>query len=282
MNEDVVAIVVAYNSDLVRLTESLSILAKQCRIVLVDNSTQLSFQEKIQAACDRANVFYLALGDNFGIARAQNIGIAWAREHAAVDILLMDDDSIPSQSLVKDLLELRKLLQLNSVVISARTVGENGEDVSNRALNNSVEFTSCSELTSSGSLIPIKIFDRVGIFEDRLFIDCVDFEWGWRALALDVQLILCNHVAIRHRLGEGSRFILRMPSPIRHYYQYRNILTMVAFSKAPYRWRVIQLIKLPIKLILILLLADRRFNRVCYAAWGICDFFTGRTGKFNR
>lgn len=281
MTKGVIAVVVTFNSDLIRLTKLLSTLANQCCVVVVDNSTQASCREQIRAACGRAGVFCLPLGDNFGIAHAQNIGIAWAREHAAVDILLMDDDSMPTQSLVVDLLEARKTSQLNLAVVSARTVSENGEDISNRGPQNSVGLTPCNELTSSGTLISASIFDRVGVFDDRLFIDCVDFEWGWRALALGVPLMLCDGVAIQHRLGEATRLGLRIPSPIRHYYQYRNVSMMIVRSKAPFRWRLFQLIKLPVKLVLLLLLADRRFDRLRYAAWGLCDFFTVRTGKFN-
>lgn len=281
MNNGVVAVVVTFNSDLERLVKSLSALAKQCSVVVVDNSTQSSSREEIRATCDKTGAFLISLGDNRGIAYAQNVGIAWARERAVDDILLMDDDSIPAQSLVMDLIEARKTSQLHSVVVSARTVSENGKDLSNRSPENSVGLTPCSELTSSGALISVSIFDRVGVFDERLFIDCVDFEWGWRALALGIPLMLCDSVTIQHRLGEASRLGLRLPSPIRHYYQYRNVVMMLGNSRAPFRWRLLQLIKLPVKLVLILPLADRRFDRLRYIAWGLWDFITGRTGKFN-
>ncbi len=282
MNEFVVAVVVTYNSQIERLGESLSILASQCTVVVVDNSTKASFREEIRSVCERFNVFNLSLGDNFGIARAQNIGIAWARANSAVDILLMDDDSIPSTSLVADLIKARRSSQLNLVVISARTVDENGEDISNCAAKNSGGLTPCSELTSSGTLISSKVFDRVGVFDERLFIDCVDFEWGWRAMALGVSLVLCDDATIQHKLGEVTRFGLRLPSPIRHYYQYRNVSMMIVRSVAPFAWRFQQLLKLPIKLFLILVIGDRRLERLRYVAWGLYDFFCGQAGKFNR
>jgi rhamnosyltransferase len=281
MNNGVVAVVVTFNSDLERLVKSLSSLTTQCCVVVVDNSTQSSSREEIRAICAKTGAFLVSLGDNLGIAYAQNVGIAWARQRAVDDILLMDDDSIPTQSLVMDLIEARKTSQLHPVVVSARTVSENGKDLSNRSPENSVGLTPCSELTSSGTLISASIFDRVGVFDERLFIDCVDFEWGWRALALGIPLMLCDSVTIQHRLGEATRLGLRLPSPIRHYYQYRNVVMMLVNSAAPFRWRLLQLIKLPVKLVLILLIADRRFDRLRYMAWGMWDYFTGRTGKFN-
>jgi len=282
MNEFVVAVVVTYNSQIERLRESLSILTGQCTVVVVDNSTNASSREEIRLVCEHTSVFCLSLGDNFGIAHAQNIGISWARANSAVDILLMDDDSIPSPSLVVDLIKARRASQLPLVVVSARTIDENGKDLSNCGSKDTGGLTSCNELTSSGTLISSKVFDRVGVFNERLFIDCVDFEWGWRAISLGVPLVLCNNASIRHKLGEETRFGLRLPSPIRHYYQYRNVSMMLVRSVAPFSWRLQQLLKLPIKLFLILVIADRRFERLRYAVWGLYDFFRGQTGRFNR
>lgn len=281
MNFNVVTIVVTYNSDIDRLKKSLFALSSQCRVVIVDNSTQDSSRVKIREVCTQAGAAFLPLYDNFGIARAQNVGIDWACKHAAVDILLMDDDSVPSESLVTDLLNARMMSRSHCVVVSARTISESGEDISNRLAKSSDGLTSCTELTSSGTLIPIEVFDLVGAFDDNLFIDCVDFEWGWRAHALGVPLFLCDGVAIQHRLGQGSRFGLRIPNPIRHYYQYRNVLRMIFNSKAPLRWRFSQFFKLPVKLVLIALVADHRSDRLRYVGFGICDFISGRFGKFN-
>ena len=282
MNESIYAIVVTFNSSTLRLSKLLSSLSQQCSIIVVDNSIQILSQERIQSICENLKIYYLSLGDNFGIAHAQNIGIALAREMGATDILLMDDDSLPSQQFVRGLLDARRLSKFQPVVVSARTISEEGKDISNCPANKAERLTACGELTSSGTLISMAIFDRVKNFDDRLFIDCVDFEWGWRALALGFPLVLCNEITIQHKLGEGTQFGLKIPSPIRHYYQYRNILKLIFHSRAPFGWRLSQIIKLPVKLVLILILADQRFSRIRYAAWGIYDFFVGRYGKFDR
>ncbi|END16895.1 putative rhamnosyltransferase domain protein, partial [Escherichia coli P0301867.8] len=35
---------------------------------------------------------------------------------------------------------------------------------------------------SSGSLTKVDVFKKIGLFDEDLFIDYVDYEWGWRAL----------------------------------------------------------------------------------------------------
>ena len=281
VNSGIVAVIVTYNSDPARLLSLLKVLSQQCAVLVVDNSTQDISRNAIRVVCIQGEVSYLPLGDNLGIARAQNLGIAWARDRAVSDILLMDDDSIPPQSFVSDLLKARASCQIQPMVISARTVDVNGQDISNCPVQNLTGLSPCSDLTSPGALIPVVVFDRVGYFDDSLFIDCVDFDWGWRALALGVPLMLCDSVIVQHRLGEGSRLGLKIPNPIRHYYQYRNVLRMIVRSEAPIGWRLSQLIKLPVKLIMIGLVADKKIARLRYAALGVVDFIIGRTGKFN-
>lgn len=275
------SIIVTFNSDLQQLKKSLGCLRSQCEVVVVDNSTQKFLADEIRKICRLFDIQYLSLDGNLGIARAQNIGISFARQHGATDILLMDDDSLAPSTLVSQLLKAREQSQVHSLIVSARTISVSGKDLSNRTSDFFNGRTICTELTSSGTLIPLSVFDRVGDFDESLFIDCVDFEWGWRAIDAGITLALCDNVFIQHRLGEGVRLGFRIPSPVRHYYQYRNVFRMIFRSKAPLRWRVEQSIKLPIKILLIVLLADRRITRLRFAAWGIVDAFTGRSGKFN-
>lgn len=280
MNYSVVSVVVAYNSRVEKLSKLLNVLSRQCRVIVIDNSTNMSFRESVRKECFRYCVSYISIGDNIGISQAQNVGVAWARDNNASDILLMDDDSLPTSTLVSDLLRERAGYK-DLIVISARTIDANGDDISMCHIDKRFELTPCAYLTSSGTLIPLSVFSRVGEFDPSLFIDCVDFEWGWRAIAMGFPLYLSNNVSIHHSLGEGTRFGFRIPSPIRHYYQYRNILRLIISSKAPALWRVTQLVKLPIKLLLIVFLFDRRLRRLYYALLGVAGFFLGHTGKID-
>lgn len=281
MNSTVTAVVVTYNTEVSRLDAVLSALSTQCTMIIVDNSTDPKSTVEIRKVGNHHGAEYLSMGANLGIAHAQNLGIEHALKNGAADVLLMDDDSIAPPGLVHGLLTARARSPIQPVVISARIVGEQGEDMSNRQVRSEKGLTSCSELTSSGTLVPATVFERVGLFDESLFIDCVDFEWGWRALAEGVPLMLSNIDSIRHRLGEGKRFGLRIPNPIRHYYQYRNVTRMIFRSEAPWRWRLQQFVKLPVKLLLIVLITDQPFSRLRYAAWGLYDALSNRTGQFN-
>lgn len=282
MNIFAITIIVAYNSDIERLSISLALLSKQCLVIVVDNSDLASASENIRSLCELNKVKYFSLGGNYGIAKALNVGIEAAKLSGATDVLLMDDDSIPTHSLIVDLLKARDASRIYPVVVSARIINANGEDISNCTPSGVDDLTSCGELNSSGSLIPMSIFDMVGKFDEKLFIDCVDFEWGWRARAMGVSLVLCDQVTIQHQLGEGARFGFKITSPARHYYQFRNVLHMIFNSSAPLQWRISQLFKLPLKILLIPFLTDRSWLRLRYAFCGLVDFVLGRFGKLDR
>ena len=60
---------------------------------------------------------------------------------------------------------------------------------------------------SSISLIPCKVFNIVGGFDESLFIDGVDNEWCWRAWhKCGLRSFIVEDAEIGHMLGEGDRF----------------------------------------------------------------------------
>lgn len=278
---DTTALIVTYLTDTDRLSQILKRLVLQCDVVLCDNSDNNLVAEKIATCARDAGVIYLGMGDNLGIAYAQNYGISYCWQNGSQRVLLLDDDSTPSESIVKDLEGTLNQLDNKLVVLSARTTFA-GTDISNSKISND-NLTLCRDLMSSGTLITRDVFDLVGHFDESLFIDCVDFDWGWRAQKRGVNLYLVSNVVIEHKLGIGQisvgPFFMRLPSPIRHYYQFRNILRMMFRTHTPWGWRFSQTIRLPLKALILVLAAPKRRLRLAYAFSGIADAIRGRAGK---
>jgi rhamnosyltransferase len=55
---------------------------------------------------------------------------------------------------------------------------------------------------TSGSIIPIKVLDDVGLMREELFIDFVDIEWCLRAPQKGYEIVAINKVMIDHHLGD--------------------------------------------------------------------------------
>lgn len=278
MLSNVYAVIVAYETDPNQLDRILATVANQCGFVLADNSDDGALAREIAACVVHHGGHYLCMDGNRGIGLAQNraINVAWSLGADAV--LLLDDDSMPANDLVECLVTCSESLG-HAVVVGANALDSGGLEISN-ARHISGPLPSCRDMMSSGTLIRHEIFDRVGPFDDSLFIDCVDFDWGWRAQRMGIALRLCRATAITHRLGEGCIAGVSYPSPIRHYFQYRNILRMMTRPHTPLIWRLSQFLKLSIKLLLIPLLMPEKVRRLRFAFAGIRDAIKGRAGPW--
>ena len=275
-------LIVAYRTDPRRLELILSRLAPHCSVVICDNSECVQDGGLISECADGHGAVYLSMGDNVGIARAQNVGVAYCWEHGAERVLLLDDDSLPCAAIVAKLESALERTAPGLAVVGARALYD-GRDISNA--RPAGDLTPCRELMSSGTLISRRVFDLVGPFDESLFIDGVDFDWGWRAQARGVRLYLSAEATMEHRLGIGQINLgplrIRIPASVRHYYQFRNVIRLMTRAHTPWRWRFGQAVRLPAKFALVAIVAPRRRERVAYAIAGIRDALVGRTGKMD-
>lgn len=91
------------------------------------------------------------------------------------------------------------------------------------------------DLITSGSLMNLSLFKRIGDFDESLFIDLVDNEYCARAKLEGYSIILFSNIYLIHELGKEvvrssikSLFTIKkkkeVHSALRCYYMYRNLL----------------------------------------------------------
>jgi rhamnosyltransferase len=99
--ENIYAIIVTYNPQLAKLKE-LVISLKQQNVnpLIIDNGTL----EENDLESLRDIAYVISLGNNEGIAKAQNIGIRFAKENAADGVIFFDQDSEISDNFVESLI----------------------------------------------------------------------------------------------------------------------------------------------------------------------------------
>jgi rhamnosyltransferase len=106
-------------------------------------------------------------------------------------------------------------------------------------------------LATSGSLIDLAAFDRVGPFRADFFIDGVELEWCFRAWSLGLGCYVARDVAIPHRVGGGviRAFGLAMPrQPLFRMATYlRNAVYAWRLPHLPLRWKLAQAAYLPLQ-----------------------------------
>jgi rhamnosyltransferase len=292
-------VVVTYNPQESRLQQLLAATLPQVRnVFLIDNgsdSAQLTWLRGLPGPRLQLH----ELGRNKGIAAAQNAGVTLARAHGCSHLLLLDHDSVPSESMVGDLL---------SAMAAARPAGRGVAAVGPRYLDERqdnpppfivvrglrVKRCACPSpdtvvevdyLISSGSLIPMATLDIVGTMAEELFIDYVDIEWGLRARRLGFQSYGVCGAKMAHDLGDAPvRFLgksLPVHSPMRHYYHFRNAIWLYRSAQLPLHWKCADGWRLLLKYGFYTLFAKPRLAHFSMMTRGILDGLSGRMGAYR-
>lgn len=211
--------------------------------VIVDNSPSATFQNdtihKMQ---------YIALNENVGIAKAQNIGIQKSLQNKDIEyIVFLDQDSTASDSYPLDITKAYETIRLNVhklAFLGPRLENkENGKEYKS-ILHQEVEaansFILRNEIISSGGCTTREAIDDIGLNLEKLFIDYVDFEWCWRAKSKGYVCGITSQVVIQHHVGQQTMYIggytIIVSSPIRYYYQYRNFIWLLRKRYVPRIW----------------------------------------------
>ena len=203
---DVCAVVVTYHPDS-GFPDRLDRVRPQVGwVVVVDNGSSPPAREMLRNAAG-PDVELILNDANLGVATALNQGVGRARERSFRWALTLDQDSIVEPFLVQALLEAFNDFPMKEKVA---VVGSNyyDEKRAKTLVPESPTQPSCLEQTTvitSGSLISVDAYGKVGPFRDEFFIDHVDDEYCLRARAMGYKVILCRRPVIRHSIGSARR-----------------------------------------------------------------------------
>lgn len=220
----VIAVLVTYRPNFELLENTLESISSQVNsVVIVNNGNDEIFIK-------HSNVNIIQLGDNYGIAYAQNVGIRKAIEQKADFVLISDQDTVYPENYIMGFM---KYIMNNKASVYCPVFYDNVKNVYSpimiekfKALDKIEEPTYVEHAISSGTLIDTTIFGDVGLMDEDLFIDYVDFEWCWRAVSKGYRIVTVPDIIINHQLGDGVKKIFNkqvtLRSDIRYFYILRN------------------------------------------------------------
>lgn len=282
---EVCVVVVTYNPKLTEIQFNLSDLTNQnVQICLVDNSTDVTIANHL-AALRSKRLHVISLGENVGIAKAQNLGIEWSFHNGFNAIVTMDQDSIITHSMIITLISTLHELSQEVKVACVGPVAYDKEKGETSSYNSASSFHEISKpyrvdtTLSSGMLISREVIEEVGLMDEKLFIDLVDWEWCWRAQSKGYQIYVTPLVTMPHKLGEdrksiGFNLVIGVPAPIRHYYQFRNYFLMLPKKHVPIGFKLKYAIINLFKLLFYSLFIKPRKVRFIQSVRGIKDGLT--------
>ena len=269
--------------------EHLSTLHSQAQgLVVVDNGSTPAVLVKMRIESEAVGFHLIENGENRGVAAALNTGIRWAIESKYEWVALFDQDSsIPDCYFDTMLGKVASSATPEKIGIVAPLY----RDPSTGSLDNpspGKDDTLWAVMTS-GSLMPVWIFEKCGWFEEEFFIDQIDDEYCFRIQTMGYKIEVCENAILLHTPGApqphkllGIKWVRsRHYSAGRRYYITRNGLIMVRrYRKQCPVWSRSTLEYLLFKdPIIIILVESDRINKLVNVARGVIDAYLGRMGK---
>lgn len=290
----VCAVIVSYNPEPQHLLGLLEKLRLQTQmIVVVDNASKNRIGPQIMAL----GAHHLQLEQNFGLASGFNRGIAWGLQQGASHIVLFDQDSLPTPSMLRQMLFAEQQILRQGLPLAA--LGPAYIDVKTHAVGAVIgperwfskrkykpDFEMLIEagyLISSGQMIRASVLQEVGLMREDLFIDAVDIEWCLRARHLGLRSFVVADAMMQHNLGDASIKIgntgLALHGPLRHYYIIRNALLLCRSKEIPWQWKLTDIFKTLRRLFAYAIFCTPRAQHLQWMARGLWDGLRGVSGK---
>lgn len=229
----VACIIVSYNPD--RGIEKCfnSLINQVDKMFIVDNGSngdRIKILKELKNS--NANKVDLILNnENLGIATALNVGIKKALNEGYDWVITMDQDSRANDNMIEKMFEVYEGINLDErkdiLSIFPNFVDERVQSIEENSEIKTYEYVD-AEITS-GNLLKTEVFDKVGFFDDSLFIDLVDTDFCMRLNEKNIKMIKVRDAILYHNLGESQavksgflKFNTSNHSAIRRYYMTRN------------------------------------------------------------
>lgn len=246
-------------------------------VVVVDDS-ELSHAHLLAQV---EGVIYVKTARNSGIAHALNLGYRRADAEGADWVLTMDQDSAWNPLELERFLEAASVFALDpSVAIIAPNFTGSGIPLPG---DGSLGPRTCDGVISAGSLVRLHAFRVADGYNEALFIDQVDHEFGYRLRRQGLTIVRLEGIQLTHSVGErrevtvfGRTLVSEGHTAMRKYYIVRNGLYIREHFKdfpGPHLERIALLA------LGVLFLENNKISKLWHIAKGILHHGRGISGK---
>lgn len=223
MKNNLAGVVIAYNPS-EEIVENINSYVRFLDVLyVIDNSS--SDNSKLFLDVGEGKIQYLFDGVNKGISSPINYAARAAYELGVEWLLTMDQDSqFQNLDILTSYLSSDKDRQRVGIYSPFHESG-----MRKRMTNESVSYV--KSVMTSGNIVNINIFNRVGGLDENFFIDRVDHDFCLRLIEHGYFIKQINYCTLKHNLGNidfrVSGVEVTNHSPIRRYYITRNFFYFI-------------------------------------------------------
>lgn len=193
------ACIVTHEADLVLLERNLSAVTAQVDLVIiVDNGS--SNVGRFRAIAPSGAVL-LRSRSNRGLAVAMNLGAREAADRGAEYVLMLDQDSVVDSGLVAGLVD--DLSQSPLLAVAAPDFRDRNLSRDHQPTGFGIERVEAC--ITSGSLVRVEDWLRVGGWDESLFVDYIDFDFCLRLRKAGREIVVDHRFVLHHAIGAGRR-----------------------------------------------------------------------------
>jgi rhamnosyltransferase len=269
------------------MLENISQVLSQVQgLVVVDNGSRVEELDPLRAKQQSLGFQVIENGENRGIAEALNQGVQWAKSQGYPWVILFDQDSRITDCFVDQMFAAWDSHPGRERVGSIHPRYADPDTGIESPVPRASDGSPVLPMTS-GAMMPVWIFDRIGWFASEYFIDLVDWEYCFRIRAAGYLVADSRQAVLLHAPGNptmttvlGYTFHPTYHSASRRYYISRN---SVVFCRKYFRlfpgW-VLNSVYRHLKDTVVCFIAEEdrahKFRNFLLGTW---DGLTGRMGK---
>lgn len=249
------------------------------RLYVIDNTEGHDNKDRIP---NNDKIKYAFKNENVGVATALNMGAKLAKEEGYKYLLTNDQDTTFKPGIINKMKEIISTTDMSKIGIvtpwhKTKLIDKKPDQ----------EFDDPHDVMTSGNIINLDIYDKIGGFKDWFFIDGIDIEYCMNLHKNGYKILRVNSLEIDHNLGDlfyksirGRLFLCTNHAPIRRYYIMRNyqyIRDMYGDIEPDY---CNSLAHQRHNIIGVLLFEKQKFKKIRKYYQGLKDYKKGIKGKY--
>ena len=261
-------------------------------VIIVDNTPE-PHSAALSTYIEHANVKIVKNGTNLGVARALNQGFEVARALGYKWVITFDQDTELYDDFFSEIAQVYATTASTATnpiaVIGANYIDANMADsIVIDKENNTGKGLPALTVITSGSLISTSIHQQLGGFDEKYFIDMVDYEFCFRARQQGCGVWKTIRPLMKHSIGRLQEkklflwsFFITNHLPQRRYYIFRNSIDMVKkYFSFDFGWCLFIIFSyLPKVFIKACIFEERKKENLRYIMLGVLD---GIFSRFSR
>jgi rhamnosyltransferase len=287
IDRSVCAVIVTYHPSLEMLAAIPLVLQQVQGLVVVDNGSSSSELALLRAANESQSFALIENGENLGVAEALNQGVRWAQSRGFSWVVLFDQDSKITDRFIGNMFARWNSHPLRERIGSLHPLHTDPETGVAEIIERRAKDGGPVIAITSGALMPIWIFDKIGMFASEYFVDEVDAEYSFRIRAAGYLLADSPQAVLLHKIGHpkkaslfGFSFTPTHHSALRRYYMTRNRVVLYRKYLPVFPGWVLQAMHVSLKDTIKCLIGEEdrgsKFRSVLQGTW---DGLIGRMGK---